>query len=68
MNNFQEAVSAAGLPNHPIPPDGKIHRFGKEKEFWGVNYDDRGGALGNWKTGIKETWQASNNDLTQYHR
>lgn len=65
INQFKEAMTAAGLvPPASIEP-GKMHRFpgvGKTNgnaAGWCKLFDDGlGGSFGDWSTGISENWQA----------
>ena len=55
-----DAMFSAGLVSDVhIIPDGQIHRFkadgDKRPNAWYVSYGD-GGAFGNWRTGLRETW------------
>jgi putative DNA primase/helicase len=59
-DGFREAMYHAGLVTDvPIVPDGEIHRFTPEGDRrpngWYVFFGD-GGAFGNWRTGLRETW------------
>jgi putative DNA primase/helicase len=57
---FKNAMLNAGLvSNVVVVADRQIHRFkaegDKNKDSWYVFYGD-GGAFGNWRTGLHETW------------
>lgn len=67
MMQFEQAIQAAGLPAQLIPTDGKIHRFGKDKNCWAVNYGGAG-AFGDWSKGIKETWHDDSKQLSPMER
>jgi putative DNA primase/helicase len=59
-DGFKVAMLNANLVSDvDIIPDGKIHRFkadgDKNQESWYVFYGD-GGAFGNWRTTLRETW------------
>jgi len=59
-DGFKNAILSAGLvADVVIYPDGQIHRFkaegDKNKDSWYVFYGD-GGAFGNWRTALRETW------------
>jgi putative DNA primase/helicase len=59
-DGFNEAMLDAGLVSGVVViPDGQIHRFkadgDKNKASWYVFYGD-GGAFGNWRTSLRETW------------
>ena len=59
-HGFKDAMNRAGLVTEvPIVPDGEIHRFTPEGDRrpngWYVFFGD-GGAFGNWRTGLRETW------------
>lgn len=59
-DGFRDAMFSAGLISDVcVLPDGQIHRFkaegDKNKDSWYVFYGD-GGAFGNWRTGLRETW------------
>ena len=57
---LRAAMLDAGLVSDVvIIPDGQIHRFksdgDKKQDSWYVFYGD-GGAFGNWRTSLRETW------------
>jgi putative DNA primase/helicase len=59
-DGFRDAMCRAGLESDVfIIPDGQIHRFKSEGDKrpngWYVFFGD-GGAFGNWRTGLRETW------------
>jgi putative DNA primase/helicase len=59
-DGFKEAMLDAGLVSDVVViPDGQIHRFkaegDKNQDSWYVFYGD-GGAFGNWRTALRETW------------
>ena len=59
-DGFKDAMRSAGLVSDVVViPDGEIHRFKVEgdnnKDSWYVFYGD-GGAFGNWRTSLRETW------------
>ena len=67
---FRDAMFSAGLLSDvQVIPDGKIHRFkadgDKRPNAWYVSYGD-GGAFGNWRTGVRETWFRG--DLSNHRR
>lgn len=65
LSDFRNAIRAAGMePPDAIEP-GKLHRFpgnGKRpsnRAGWCLLFDDGlGGCLGDWSSGLTETWQA----------
>jgi len=57
---FKDAMLNAGLVSDlVVVPDGQIHRFkadgDRNSDSWYVFYGD-GGAFGNWRTTLRETW------------
>jgi len=59
-DGFKDAMLSAGLVSDvAVIPDGEIHRFkadgDKRPDSWFVFYGD-GGAFGNWRTSLRETW------------
>jgi putative DNA primase/helicase len=59
-DGFKVAMLNANLVSDVVvTPDGQIHRFkaegDKNKDSWYVFYGD-GGAFGNWRTTLRETW------------
>ncbi len=59
-DGFRDAMLNAGLVSDVvITSDGEIHRFkadgDKNQDSWYVFYGD-GGAFGNWRTTLRETW------------
>jgi putative DNA primase/helicase len=65
IEQFRDAIRAAGLnPPDVIHTDGKFHRFatnGKPKDDagWYVLFEDvSGGVFGDFRTDLRETWQA----------
>ena len=59
-DGFKDAMLNANLVSDvDITPDGEIHRFkadgDKNQDSWYVFYGD-GGAFGNWRTTLRETW------------
>ncbi|MEW5864184.1 MAG: DUF3987 domain-containing protein [Pseudomonadota bacterium] len=66
IEQFRTAIHNAGLhPPEVIEADGKLHRFasnGKRSDDagWYVLHSDGipGGAFGDWRTGVSETWRA----------
>jgi putative DNA primase/helicase len=59
-DGFLNAMNCAGLVSDVLViPDGRIHRFkadgDKNQDSWYVFYGD-GGAFGNWRTTLRETW------------
>ena len=67
---FKDAMLTAGLVSDVvIIPDGKIHRFkakgDKNQDTWYV-FNGDGGAFGNWRTALRETW--FRNDLNDIRK
>lgn len=59
INDFTEHMATFGLAPGRILADGKIQRFGKDKNGWYVMFldaDGAGGAFGDWSKGISEKW------------
>lgn len=57
--DFKQALSIHGItPPEIIITDGKIHRYGHKKNSWYVFHegDISGGAFGDWKLGVTQTW------------
>ncbi|MGF6636183.1 AAA family ATPase [Paraburkholderia sp. MM6662-R1] len=77
-SQFADALTAAGFTAPDIVADGKIHRFDgpedkrNKKSAWYVLHVDgdmAGGALGDWKTGMRSYWSSrSENTLTPEQR
>jgi putative DNA primase/helicase len=66
-----DAMRSCGImPPRYISFDGKIHRFGKNKSSWYVFYDGhvKGGAFGDWKTGVSEKFIEARQDITPMDR
>ena len=68
IEQFRTAIDGAGLhPPEVVEPDGKLHRFSSsgrrnDNAGWYVYHDDGipAGAFGDWRSGLSETWRASN--------
>ena len=57
--DFKQTMVAIGItPPDTINADGQIHRFGNKKNSWYVFHegDISGGAFGDWKLGVNQTW------------
>ncbi len=57
--DLKQAMLAIGItPPDTINADGHIHRYGTKKNSWYVYHegDISGGAFGDWKQGINQTW------------
>lgn len=63
-NQFRDAIRSAGLEPPSIIEPGKLYRFGTsgkrgDDAGWCKLFDDgRGGAFGDFRSGLSETWQA----------
>lgn len=65
MDDFRDAILAAGLTPPPYIERGRLHRFPgqgkrrKNRAGWCLLFPDmKGGIFGDWSTGYTETWQA----------
>jgi len=59
LPHFKQAMVANGIaPPDTVIADGQIHRFGNKKNSWYVFHegDISGGAFGDWKLGVNQTW------------
>jgi putative DNA primase/helicase len=68
--NIEQAIIQAGYPPHNISPDGKFHRWSEgrksgERNLWAINYSDKFGAFGSWRTGERYNWKLDNKELTK---
>jgi putative DNA primase/helicase len=67
INDFTEHMATFGLNPGNIVADGKIQRFGKDKNGWYVMFldaDGAGGAFGDWSKGINEKWCSFGSDIS----
>lgn len=61
VGEFRSHIATFGLEVGDLMADGKIHRFGKNKNGWYVMFldtDGAGGAFGDWGQGIDEKWSS----------
>ncbi len=73
FNEFVDAIASAGLGAPDVIADGELHRFSTpydkhwDKSGWYVFHGEVG-VFGDWRTGIKETWNVKGKKLTAKER